>query len=218
MVCGVWSALTGHENDLPLALLLEGTHEWSEAEAIYRHSQFILANERLAGNDIKSENQLHMARLLTKEHKQLDAKAICSHWKNRVAHDANFALFAVEHNFPTPPLYDTPEVEIGGWQLACGLPEEGIRILPQPIQAHLGMLAPYTVLGNYYLAEGDFQKALVAERDGTTALLHRSSRSLLRGSITGQPAGVEMGPIVSEMAILQQYFQGTQHAATARGL
>jgi len=166
-----WSIVYG--NDLPLALLLEGTHQWSDAETIYRQDQFNLAHERLAGNDIKSENQLHLARLLTKEGKQPEARAICSHWKNRVKHNADFALFAVKHNVPTPPLYDTPEVEIGGWKLECGLPEEGLRLLSQQIQAHPGMLAPYTVLGNYYLAEGDFQKALAAERDGTTALLHR---------------------------------------------
>jgi len=160
-------------NDLPLALLLEGTHQWAEAETVFRHNQFNLAHERLAGNDVKSENQLHLARLLTKEGRQPEARAICSHWKDRVKHNADFALFAVKHNVPTPPLYDTPEVEIAEWKLTCGLPEEGLGLLSQQIQAHPGMLAPYMVLRNYDLAEGDFQEARAAERDGTTALLGR---------------------------------------------
>ena len=111
-----------YHNDLPLALLLEGTRQWPEAETIYRHNQSSLEHERLAGNDIKSDNQLHLAHLLAKEGKQSEARAICSHWKDRVKHNADFALRAVKTNIPTPPLYDTPEVETGKWDLACGLP------------------------------------------------------------------------------------------------
>ncbi len=56
-------------NDLPLGSLLEGTHKWSEAEAIFRHNQSELTVNRLAGNDIKSENQLLLAHLLASEGK-----------------------------------------------------------------------------------------------------------------------------------------------------
>ncbi len=160
-------------NDLPLAILLEGSGQWPEAETIYRRNQSSLAHERLAGNDIKSDNQLLLAHLLAKEGKHSEARAICSYWKDRIKHNADFALRAIANNVPTPPLYDTPEVETGKWKLACGPPAEGLRLLEQQIQAHPGMLAPYTVLSRYYLAEGDSQKALAAERDGTAALSRR---------------------------------------------
>jgi hypothetical protein len=157
-------------NDLPLGLLLEGTHNWPEAEAIYRHNRSELAHERLAGSDIKSENQLHLAHLLAREGKNSEAKTICSHWKNRVKHNADFALFAVKHNDPTPPLYDTPEVEIAAWDLACGMPEEGLSLLSSQIRAHPGLLKSFSVLSSYYFGEGDFEKARKAETDG--ALIH----------------------------------------------
>lgn len=160
-----------YENDLPLARLLEGSHRWSEAEAIYRHNQSALEHERLAGNDIKSENDLQLAHLLTKEGKQSEAKTICAHWKSKVKHNADFALDAVKHDIPTPPLYDTPEVEIAAWTLACEQPEQGISLLKAQIQAHPGMLAPFTVMANYYTSEGDFRTALEIERNGTSALL-----------------------------------------------
>ena len=159
------------ENDLPLGLLLEGTQQWPEAETVFRHNQTELAHERLAGNDIKSENELDLAHLLTKEGKQSEAKTICSHWKNRVRHNADGALFAVKHDEPTPPLYDTPEVETAAWDLACGLPDDGLKLISEQTKVHPDMLIPFTVLRHYYTAEGDFQKAHQAELDGTAANL-----------------------------------------------
>jgi len=160
-----------YENDLPLARLLEGTHRWSEAETMYRHNQFALKHERLAGNDIRSENDLQLAHLLTKEGKSSESKTICSHWKNKVRHNADFALDAVKHDVPTPPLYDTPEVEVAVWALACEQPGDGISLLEAQIQAHPGMLAPFTAMANYYTSEGKFGNALEVEKNGTSALL-----------------------------------------------
>jgi hypothetical protein len=160
-----------YENDLPLARLLEGSGRWSAAEVIYLHNQSSLKHERLAGNDIKSENDLHLAHLLIKEGKSSEASSICSHWKIKVKHNADFALSAVKYNVPTPPLYDTPEVEVAGWELACGRVEDGLAILKEQILTHPGMLAPFTRLAAYYTTEGDFKQALAIEKNGTSALL-----------------------------------------------
>jgi hypothetical protein len=160
-----------YENDLPLARLLEGTHLWLEAEAIYRHNQSMLEHERLAGNDIKSENDLELAHLLTKEGKQPEAKALCGTWKNRVKHNADFALYALKYDVPTPPLYDTPEVEVAVWKLECERPEDGLSLLEEQIYAHPGMLAPFAAMVNYYTSEGNFRIALTIEKNGTSALL-----------------------------------------------
>jgi hypothetical protein len=165
-------------NDLPLGLLLEGTHEWPEAEAVFRHNQTELAYEGLAGNDIKSENQLDLAFLLTREGKQPEARNICSHWKNRVRHTADFALDAVKHDVPTPPLYDTPGVETAQWDLACGASDEGLKLISEQIEAHPQMLVSFTVLSHYYIAQGDFQEARKAESDGTSAVTRRVPKSL----------------------------------------
>lgn len=161
-----------YENDLPLALLLEGTHQWPAAEAIYRRNQSELAHERLAGNDIKSENELHLAHLIALEGKVPEANQICSHWKFRMRHIAAGQDSDHWHGEPKAPLYDTPEVETATWDLACSSPEQGLKLLSEQIKAHPRMLAPYTVLSNYYLSKGDFQKALDIEKEGTAALLH----------------------------------------------
>ncbi len=76
------------------------------------------------------------------------------------------------HIYGTPraPLYDTPEVEVAKWDLACGKPEEGLRLITEQIAAHPKMLISFTILSNYYYAQGDFQKARKEELDGTSAL------------------------------------------------
>jgi hypothetical protein len=157
----LWGLLA--ENDRPLAFLLEGKHRWDEAENIYRHSQQQLAHLRVAGNDVKSDNELGLAHLLFSVGKTEEAQKICSHWKNRVRHNADFAINAVKTNVPTPPLYDTPEVEIGRWDIACGEPQAGEDLLRTQIVAHPDMLAPYTALENYFLETGAFPKALEIE-------------------------------------------------------
>jgi hypothetical protein len=160
-----------YENDLPLALLLEGSRAWAKAEAIFRHNQSALKHERFAGNDIKSENDLHLAHLLRKVGNQSEAESLCAHWKNKVKHNADFAIEAVKTNTPTPPLYDSTEVEIGAWKLACERPEDGLSLLKEQTQAHPGMLAPFTAMANYYTSEGDFRTALAISKDGTSALM-----------------------------------------------
>jgi hypothetical protein len=162
-----------YENDLPLALLLEGKQEWSEAEEIYRRNQAALAHERLAGNDIKSVNQLHLAHLLESEGKEPEAKAICSHWKSRMRHIAAGQDTDHWHGEPRAPLYDTPELEVAAWDLACGNTEEGLKLVSEQIDAHPHMLASFTVLSRYYFANGEFEKALTTEKEGTTALLQK---------------------------------------------
>jgi hypothetical protein len=158
-------------NDLPLGVLLEGTHEWEDAEAIFRHNQSELEHEPLAGDDIKSTNQLQLAHLLVLEGKDTEARRICSHWEKRVRRIGDSALRAVEHSVPAPPVYDTPEVETARWDLACGRRDEGLRLISQQMAAHPRMLAAYTVPSQYYFAEGDFQNALKVEKDGVSKLL-----------------------------------------------
>jgi hypothetical protein len=76
-------------NDLRLALLLEGTYRWGEAEQVFLHNQTELARMKIAGNDIKSENELLLAHLLESEGKTETAGNICSRWKHRVRHLAS---------------------------------------------------------------------------------------------------------------------------------
>jgi len=147
-------------NELPLAILLEGKKRVDEAEKVFRRNQEELDHLRIAGNDIKSDNQLGLAQLLFSTGKTEEAQKICSHWKNRVKHNADFAVQAVRTNVPTPPLYDAPEVEIGRWNLACGDPQRGEDILRTQMLAHPEMLAPYTALGNYYVQTGAFAKVM----------------------------------------------------------
>ena len=160
-------------NDLPLGLLLEGTHHWPEAEAMFRHNEAELAKNRAAGNDIKAENQLLLAYLLATEGKIGDAKSICSYWKRRIKHIAPRPDTGHWYGIPVAPISDRPEVEIAKWDLACGKPQEAFALLTAQIAAHPHMLASFTVLRNYYYAQGDFQKARKAESDGTTALTGR---------------------------------------------
>jgi len=160
-------------NDLPLGLLLEGTHQWPEAEKIFRHNQAELAANRVAGDGSKSENQLQLVYLLANEGKAEDAKSICSHWKRRMRHFAAGQDTAHKYGIPVAPIYDTPEVEVARWDLACGKPEEALALLAEQIAAHPHMLIPFTVLSDYYYAQGDFQKARKTESDGAVALTGR---------------------------------------------
>src|SRR5215469_4168294 len=121
-----------YTNDMPLAILLEGTHEWAEAEAVYRHNQTALEGEAVAGDDIKSTNELHLAHLLAREGKQKEAREICAYWEKRVRHNADVSA---------PPLSDSPEVEIATWDLACGKTEDGMKLLKEQIVAHPRMMA-----------------------------------------------------------------------------
>jgi tetratricopeptide (TPR) repeat protein len=157
-------------NDMPLGLLLEGTHQWPKAEAIFRHNEAELAANSVAGNDIKSENQLQFAYLLASEGKIEDAKNICSHWKGRMRQLAAGQDTAHRYGIPVAPISDTPEVEVAKWDLACGEPQEALALLTKEIAAHPHMLASFRVLSNYYYAQGDFKKARKAEAEGATAL------------------------------------------------
>ena len=77
------------------------------------------------------------------------------------------------HGEPRAPLYDTPELEIAAWDLACGNTEEELKLVSKQIDAHPHMLASFTVLSEYYFANGEFEKALTTEKEGTAALLQR---------------------------------------------
>ncbi|MGA2808315.1 MAG: hypothetical protein ABSE87_09275 [Terracidiphilus sp.] len=160
-------------NDLPLGLLLEGAHRFSEAEAIFRHNQIELAAERIAGNDSKSINELQLAHLLENEGKDRDAKNICSHWKGRMRHLAGRQDSAHIYGIPKAPISDTPEAEVARWDLACGESVEGLILIKDQISAHPGMLASLDILRDYYYSEGDFQEARKAESDGTSAITGR---------------------------------------------
>lgn len=158
-------------NDMPLAILLEGSHKWPEAEALFRHNQSQLVHERLAGNDIKSENDLHLAHLLEREGKQEEASRICAYWERRVKRIGQDAVFDAEHDDLWHPPYDSPEVETGKWDLACGRTEDGTRLLKEQMVAYPRMSAPYTVVSEYSFAEGDFEKGRRAETEADRALV-----------------------------------------------
>ena len=157
-------------NDVPLGLLLEGSHRLSDAEAVFRHNQAELSAERIAGNDSKSANELLLAQVLASESKTSEANRICSRWKGRVRHLAAGQDSDHWYGEPRAPLRDTPEVETASWDLSCGSPDEGLKLLSEQIHAHPHMLASFTVLSHYFAAIGEFSKALKAERDGTAAV------------------------------------------------
>lgn len=146
-------------NDLPLGLLLEGSHRLQEAEAVVRHIRAELGTERIAGNDIKSESDLQLAHLLAIEGNMQEAKNICSFWKGRMRRLAAGQDSAHIYGIPKAPLRDTPETEVARWELACGDSAEGLKLIKEQISAHPQMLFAYTVLSTYYYAQGDFQKA-----------------------------------------------------------
>lgn len=153
-----WSIFS--ENETPFAFLLEGKHRWEEAEKVYRRTRQHLEHERAAGNDVKSKNELALAHLLSSEGKQDEAAKICQYWENKVKHNADFALSAMKNNVPTPPLYDTSQVEIGHWDLECGKPTEGEDLLRTQILAHPHMLASYNALIDFYIQTGEYTKAI----------------------------------------------------------
>jgi len=157
-------------NDMPLGILLESLHRYPEAEAILRHNQAELNLNRLAGDDIKSENQLQLAHLLAREGKDKESKQICSHWKKRVIQIGKQAVRAAKQSEPSPPFYDTPEVEVAAWDLACGKSEEGLKSLAEQFAAYPHMLYSFAVLRNYYYSEGNIQKAHKMELDGISAV------------------------------------------------
>ena len=160
-----------YTNDMPLAILLEGAHEWAEAEAVYRHNQTALEGEAVAGDDIKSTNELHLAHLLAREGKQKEAREICAYWEKRVRHIGQTAMFDAEQSDLSRSLEDSPEVEMATWDLACGRAEDGKKLLKEQLVAHPRMLAPYTVLSEYSISEGEFEKGLRVETDGVWTLL-----------------------------------------------
>jgi hypothetical protein len=57
-------------------------------------------------------------------------------------------------------VYVTPEVEIAAWKLACEKPEDALRLLKEQIEAHPGMLAPFTAMVNHFTSECEFRQAV----------------------------------------------------------
>lgn len=157
-------------NDLRLGILLEGTHRWADAERVFRHNQSQLARMSIAGPDIRSQNELHLAHLLAREGKNQEAAHICDHWKHRVKPIGDAAVAAAQQSIPSPPFYDTPEVEIAAWDLACGSRDDGLKLLSGQIEAYPHMLVSFTVLSDYGMSEGEFQKARETERRGINAI------------------------------------------------
>lgn len=91
--------------------------------------------ERIAGNDIKSENQLQLAHLLAVEGNAREAKSICSYWKGRMRRLASGQDSAHLYGIPKTPLRDTPEAEMASWDLSCGNPGEGLKLIEEQISA-----------------------------------------------------------------------------------
>jgi hypothetical protein len=160
------------DNDLRLGLLLEGTHNLSEAEAVFKHNRDELRGEKVAGNDIKSENELYLSHVLTSEGKSDEANRICSYWKRRVRHIAAGQDSKYIYGTPKSPLDDTPELESARWEISCGNTNDGIALVQKQIAAHPHMLASYLVLQDYYYSIGDMLQAVKAYDDGSAASLN----------------------------------------------
>lgn len=125
-----------------------------------------MGHERIAGDDIKSENELLLASLLATGGKRREADEICHRWESKAPHLADGYLWAVKHNLPRIPpeqIEDTNEIETAAWDLACGRTQEGLALASQQMVAHPHMLRSYTVLWEYYAARGEFEEAREAE-------------------------------------------------------
>ncbi|MGA7887830.1 MAG: hypothetical protein WCA44_19010 [Acidobacteriaceae bacterium] len=160
-------------NDMPLAVLLEGTNHWTQAEKMFRHNQAELAHMRIAGDDIKSQNQLLLAYLLTREGQQRAANAICHHWQSKVRHLADGYLWAMKHDVPEIPpsqIADTNEIEVAAWDLACGASLDGLTLAAQQKAVHPFMLRSYEVLREYYAANGESERAREEEKEWDSAV------------------------------------------------
>lgn len=163
-------------NDMPLAVLLEGTNHWTQAEKMFRHNQAELAHMRIAGDDIKSQNQLLLAYLLAREGQQRAANAICHHWRSKVHHLADGYLWAIKHDVPRIPpnqIVDTNEIEVAAWDLSCGASLDGLALAAQQKAAHPFMLRSYEVLREYYAANGEFERARAEEDEWDSAVQPR---------------------------------------------
>jgi hypothetical protein len=142
-----------------LAQFLAGQHKLDEAEGMFRSAAADYKNSKVAGDDSYSDNELPFAYLLRREGKTEESDRICAYWKNKVFKIGKEAVDAARNSDPEPPPYDTPEQEIGRWNLFCANEETGIAMLTAQITQRPHMLTPVSSLGSYYILNGDFQKA-----------------------------------------------------------
>jgi hypothetical protein len=142
-----------------LAILLAGQKQLAQAESMFRMASADYKNSGVAGNDTYSNNDLPFAYTLRREGKAKVSSQICDHWKNKVAKIGKEAVVVARNSDPQPPPYDTPEQQIGRWNLFCANENDGIAMLNVQIGQHPEMLAPVSTLGEYYTLNGDFRKA-----------------------------------------------------------
>lgn len=142
-----------------LAILLAGQKQSAQAEAMFRMAGADYKNSGVAGNDTYSENELPLAYTLRQEGKTEESSQICGYWRNKVAKIGKQAVDAARNSDPQPPPDDTPEQQIGRWNLFCASESDGIAMLSAQITQHPEMLAPVRTLGEYYTLNGDFRKA-----------------------------------------------------------
>jgi hypothetical protein len=142
-----------------LAIILGGQHKLAEAEDMFRSADTDYKNSKVAGNDTYSDHDLPFAYLLHREGKAEESSRICAYWKHRVSKIGKDAVNMARNSEPQFPPYDDPEQQVGRWTLFCADEKTGIEMLTTQINQHPQMLAPALSLGNYYILNGDFQKA-----------------------------------------------------------
>jgi hypothetical protein len=148
-----------------LAVLLEGSGKWKDAEVTLRQNIEQAQHDSLAGDDTKIESELALAYLLRREGQFGEATKICSYWKDKAVKIGREAVRVAEHNVPGPDYYDTPDQEVGRWTLSCANEAEGIKILESVMREKPTMLSAYASLSKYYVANGKFAKGLELEND-----------------------------------------------------
>jgi tetratricopeptide (TPR) repeat protein len=158
---GLYSRIEIVFNDDSLALLLEGTHQWADAEVIYRRNIAMSDVDPLFEKEEKFDNQLGLARTLVAQGKDKDAAHMCSKWKIPARFVANGGEVSVG-------LENAP-VEIAKWDVSCGNEQEGLARLQKEAAAHPSDRAAYIALRDYYYAHGDVKNALKAEEHNDLA-------------------------------------------------
>jgi hypothetical protein len=148
-------------NDESLALQLEGMHQWSEAEEIYRRNLSMIAVDPLFEKEVKFDHEIGLSRTLAGQGKKRDAAKICSEWKwpARFIAGRGTAVWG----------YASKPVEIAKWNLSCGKEQQGLALLQKESTAHPWVYAAYIALRDYYYAHGDAQNALKADEQNSKA-------------------------------------------------
>jgi hypothetical protein len=142
-----------------LAMKLAGEKQFGEAEDMFRKADAAYRSSNIAGNDTYSDNDLPFAYVLRHDGKTEEATRICGYWKDKVANIGKKAVAVAKNSDPQIAPYDTPQHELGRWELFCANEDSGIATLMAQIKQDPKMLAPVSTLGQYFTLNGDFKKA-----------------------------------------------------------